>query len=135
MCVYLIVGAGAIVAAVKGWINWSEAEKEAEKANAAKRASKRDELKKKILTIQSGKVPGRRIGRQLGAVFSKWHYDEGDVLPGDYFGGTDPLTLHDLVDLTLRYKALELGANTVIGVKIRTFKNGCEGSGDAVQLE
>lgn len=77
--------------------------------------------------------------QQLGAVFSKWRMFEKDTLPGSFVDDGDILgqsvSWHELVDLTLRHKAKELGANAVINMKIRTFKNGAEGSGDAVRLE
>lgn len=100
---------------------------------ARQRAAKRGELTRAIVTAKGSYIKGRKIKRHLGAVFSKWQRIEFDSLPREYYDPDyDDLQMEYLVELTLKYKAMALGANAIINLRMRTFRNGCEGSGDAV---
>ena len=100
---------------------------------AGQREANRQALAGAIVTANGSHISGRRIENHLGAVFSKWQRVELDSLPVEYYmPGYDALQMHDLVELTLKYRAKELGANAIIHLRMRTFRNGCEGSGDAV---
>lgn len=133
----------------------------------AERKQQRHKLAGSIVTAKTPRIHGMRIQQQLGAVHSRWHTEQPDTIPEEYFqanceclrdlsteyplvgssfttgdeidaagpgthGDEAEMTMCELVELTLKHKAHELGANAIVNLSIRSFKNGCEGSGDAV---
>lgn len=156
----LAVFVGSFVLALIRWIykevkeapRRARQEQEAKERRAAetrsceKSQSERRMLRKRltasVITAKTPHIHGVKTQRQLGAVHSKWHRDQADALSSDYYspdcrcrgthGDAAEMTMCDLVELTLRQKAHDLGANAIVNLRIHSFNNGCEGSGDAI---
>ena len=93
----------------------------------------RNRLAKSVLLSQMSGVQGKTIVQQHGTVIAS---SVGGELPADYFvADIDELSPNVMLELTLKYKARQLGANAVINLQIKTFKNGrWEGIGDSVTV-
>ena len=120
------------------------AREEQARAEKQKRKVARNALMHEVSTSTGPIISGRRIVKHVGAVFANWHEQRPDeapescYLPKQWRDGCeigDALTIETLVDISLRHKAKKLGANAIVRVRFRGFKNGCEATGDAVIVE